>query len=39
MGPPKKKKKITEPSSESSILPIGSTQKTMQFPPRYESVH
>ncbi|CAL4888506.1 unnamed protein product [Urochloa decumbens] len=32
-GPPKKKKKIAEPSSESSIVPIGSTQKTMQFPP------
>ncbi|CAN6351982.1 unnamed protein product [Urochloa humidicola] len=32
-GPPKKKKKTAEPSSESSIVPIGSTQKTMQFPP------
>jgi len=33
-GPPNKKKKTTAPSSESSIVPIGSTQKTMQFPPR-----
>ncbi|PAN51312.1 hypothetical protein PAHAL_9G584800 [Panicum hallii] len=33
-GPPKRKKKTIEPLSESSIVPIGSTQKAMQFPPR-----
>ncbi|PUZ39745.1 hypothetical protein GQ55_9G362100 [Panicum hallii var. hallii] len=32
-GPPKKTKKIIEPSCESSIVPVGLTPKTMNFPP------
>ncbi|WVZ87149.1 hypothetical protein U9M48_033836 [Paspalum notatum var. saurae] len=33
-GPPKKKKKKSEPSCESTILPVDSVPKAMHFPPR-----
>jgi hypothetical protein len=38
-GPPKKRKKIIKPSCESSIVPVGLTPKTMNFSPKYVSVH
>ncbi|PUZ50792.1 hypothetical protein GQ55_6G088500 [Panicum hallii var. hallii] len=36
-GPPNKRKKIIEPSCESSIVPVGLTPKTMNFPPSIQS--
>lgn len=38
-GPPKKKKKPIEPTTESSIVPVDPAPKKMIFPARYESVH